>query len=241
MGYRDETEMLRARVAELEAQLAASEAETARLRSFGEKDRSLPAHIFGAPLILSEERTLDGALDDAGREAIIDVLRERYGAVGRTTLSKSTGTFTWRCGPPAIARTVELTARTVRSGSGVRTQVRVVERIGQIAGGLFGGIVGGVGAGVGFGVGIPLAATLSPFLLALVPVPGLIAWLAVRAGYRALADRKARELRATLDALPDAVAQASIPSTRVDESLATDDEDEEDEVAEEAPRVSRRA
>lgn len=90
--YRDETENLRARVAELEAQLSASEQEVARLRgeeaATGAGGAGQVDALVGEALHFVDERELPFEVTDAGYEAIAALLRQRrpgqVGQVGRT-------------------------------------------------------------------------------------------------------------------------------------------------------------
>ena len=195
---------------------------------------SASARIFGAPLVLVEERTLDAALDDALLEEILDVLRTRFATVGTFTRTTQKGAITWHCGPPAQQRIVEITIKP----DGARTKVRIVERVGQLAVGLFAGIVGGLGGGVGLGFGVPLmiethSARLLPFA---VPAMLLATWLAVRAGFRAAARRRANELANVMAEIARAARLTTTPKTRVVDP-ATDATDESGDT--ESARSSR--
>lgn len=94
MGYRDEKASLRARVAELEGELAQKDDEIARLK--GDVEPSAPdathSKVLRAPLAVVHERTLDHLIDEEGLEAIADVLRKRLRLevtqVGRTLRAK---------------------------------------------------------------------------------------------------------------------------------------------------------
>ena len=94
MGYRDEKASLRARVTELESEVAAKDAEIARLKgAAGTSDLDVSrSKVLAAPLAVVHERTLDHGVEDVGLEAIADVLRERLRLevtqVGRTLRAK---------------------------------------------------------------------------------------------------------------------------------------------------------
>jgi len=81
-------------VTELEGEVAARDAEIARLKGAArtsEPDASR-SKVLAAPLAVVHERTLDHEIDDVGLEAIADVLRERLRLevtqVGRTLRAK---------------------------------------------------------------------------------------------------------------------------------------------------------
>jgi len=91
MGYRDEKASLRARVAELEAELAAKDETIGRLQGqLGTPRHVDPSYgrVLDAPEALVLERTLDHEVSTEGLEAIAAVLRERLrlpvSQVGRT-------------------------------------------------------------------------------------------------------------------------------------------------------------
>ncbi|UJR84808.1 hypothetical protein [Sandaracinus amylolyticus] len=187
MAYRDENEALRARIEQLERENDELRRERAQLRA-PLRTTTTGERLLGAPLVLIEEREIEGALPASAHEEVLETLRAAFGAIGD---AQSVGqTLTWRLGPPAGQRIVEVIV-TSREG---RTRVRVLERLGGLAGGLFGGIVGGAGAG-GAAVIAPLLALVDP-VLAFVSVP---LWIAavhtlVRAGYESSANARAREL-----------------------------------------------
>ncbi len=207
-AYRDDAETLRARVDELERELAA-------LRAGGPApvlDRSsLAARVFGAPMALSTECVIDAPLDDARLEEILETLRERLAMVGTVTRTTAQGAVVWQSGPPAVQRIIEVVVRP----DGDRTRVRIVERLAQLVGGLFGGVVGGVGGGIGMGLGVPLMIALHAAWLLPVTIPLTVlgAWLAVRAGFAALARGRRRELEALTSEL--ARLGEVVPKTRV--------------------------
>ncbi len=94
MGYRDEKASLRARVAELEGELATKDEEIARLKGSvedGAPDGS-ESKVLQAPLSVVHERTLGHVVGSEGLEAIADVLRQRLRLevtqVGRTLRGK---------------------------------------------------------------------------------------------------------------------------------------------------------
>ncbi|AKF11743.1 hypothetical protein [Sandaracinus amylolyticus] len=219
MAYRDENDALRARIEQLERENAELRRERAHLRA-PLRTTTTGERLLGAPLVLIEEREIDGALPASAHEEVLETLRAAFGAIGD---GQSVGhTLTWRLGPPARQRIVEVIV-TSREG---RTRVRVLERLGTLAGGLFGGIVGGAGAG-GAAVIAPLLALVDP-VLALVSVP---LWIGavhafVRAGYESTANARARELDGLTNEIERLVRHRvaqDVPKVRVD---AKHDDDE---------------
>jgi hypothetical protein len=220
-AYRDETETLRARVAELERELTTLR-EAAAPRPLDRAWSGLEARILGAPTALVEERVLEAPLDDTLLEEILDVLRARLGTVGTVARTTSKGSVIWQCGPPAKQRIVEVTLKP----DGARTHLRIVERIGQLAGGLFGGIVGGLGGGVGLGLEVPLLIEAHrPWLLAItVPSTVLAVWLAVRAAFVLAARRRQVDLAALAVEITGVASGRSAPKTRVESEDERDDD-----------------
>lgn len=90
MSYRDESEALRARVGQLEDELARKEDTIARLRGekAGLEAATRESAMLGGPSGVTMERELPFEIDDAGYEAIAQVVRSRLGVevsqVGRT-------------------------------------------------------------------------------------------------------------------------------------------------------------
>jgi hypothetical protein len=166
MAYRDETERLRARVEELEEELATAHERIAELEEepeATERKRSFGEELAGGPLKIIEERTLDGELPIDAQEDIVEALRKRFNTLGQAS---SVGrTLTWMGASAQNQRQLEVSV-SARKG---RTTIRVMERLGNLAGGLFGGIVGGLGGG-GLGLWVPLLMVLKssawlPFLI----------------------------------------------------------------------------
>lgn len=216
-AYRDDREALRARVEHLEGELSEARSELDRLRGGGASAEAALARggnpFLGAPTTLRLRRRVDGELPAEAMDELVDVLRERFGAVG--TIEQGGRGLAWKLQPPDTNRVVQVT---VVPADG-RTVIRVTERLGNLAGGLFGGIVGGVGGG-GLGLVLPLTALIAPLAA---PVAGAV-WLlttygAVRAGYRASVRRRATELGAVIDELSEITARrtgtATPPRARV--------------------------
>lgn len=210
MAFRGENDALRARVEQLERDLA-----DARRRhgSAAPSEGGAAEALLGGPLAISRSLDLEGELDEDGFELAVERLRTAYLSVGE--VSRVGRTFTWSLAPGRNAtRSVDVTI-VARNG---RTRIRIVEKLGQLAGGLFGGIVGGVGGG---GIALPILPAMLGDMpwLTLVTVPAWIGgvWVAVRAAFGATARSRARtmdtlvadleeDLRAHLASLPAAHA-----------------------------------
>lgn len=241
MAYRDENQHLRARVEELEDELAAAKQRIVALEkpdapaemSFGEK-------LAGAKLRIVHEEVLDGELPPEAHEEIVEILRRRYNVLGQaSSVGKSLG---WANVVPQGTRAVEFSI-SARNG---KTTVRGVERLGNLAGGLYGGIVGGVGGG-GMGLVVPLTMAIKtpeviPF--AIVAWVGMV-YAIVRAAFARVAAGRERELRASLDEVASVarenIARERQKKLRVGAEEPAEDADEEAEQAEPAePRRARR-
>ena len=238
MAYRDELEALRAHVERLEGENATLRRENGELRGGVGADES-PSRTngwLGGPLRIEVERSVAGELPPAGHELVVELLRERFGVIGETSVLGST--LTWKVGPPNTSRTIEVTI-TAREG---RTRVRVLERLGDLAGGLFGGIVGGVGGG-GLGAVIPLGVIVDP-LLALVLAPAWVGavYSIVRAGYGRATRGRERELHAVAGGLEDVIHRSIAQSgarVRVAEVGPDDTHDAADDAARERDEAQR--
>ncbi len=88
MGYRDETDPLRARVQQLEEELSSARDTIARLQGETAEAELLidePGWFSGVPPQLSLQRELPFEVTDAGYEAIAELLRARLGAAGQVS------------------------------------------------------------------------------------------------------------------------------------------------------------
>jgi hypothetical protein len=227
MAYREETEGLRARVSELEQELAEAQAKISALEGRRTAARGIGQTLLGGPLALAHEIEIDGELPVSAHEEIVDVLRERFGALGQiTTVGR---TLAWTSAAPGSTRFAEVTI----SVRGAKTRIRASERLGNLAGGLYGGIVGGAGGG-GMGLIVPLALTAG--IAALIPLI-TVAWLSlvyavVRIAYGRVAARRDAELASAVDSIA-AVARTHTADARTRHRIADDDSSVEDEHAEE--------
>lgn len=238
MAYRDEEQHLRARVADLEEELAAAQQRIRLLEQpSASESRGIGERLAGGKVRIVHEEELVGELPPEAHEEIIEVLRRRYNVLGQaSSVGKS---LAWSNVQPQGARAVEVSV-SVRNG---KTTVRGVERLGNLAGGLFGGIVGGVGGG-GMALVVPLVLALR-FPGAL-PV-AIVLWIAlvyavVRAAFARLVQGRDRELRAALDEVTSVarenIARERQKKLRVDADEPAEEEEEADEAPE--PRRARR-
>lgn len=234
MGYRDETDGLRARVAELEQELGDARARIRQLERGPAPGGGIGRLLLGGPSTLVHEIEIDGEVPEPAHEEMVEALRERFGMVGQTT--RVGRTLAWTTLGAPTQRFVEISV-SARKG---RTLIRARERLSNQAGGLFGGVVGGAGLG-GLGLIVPVAVALGaravvPFIAA-VWVLGIYA--AVRAGFGGLARRRDAELRAAVDTL-NAIASEHVAQSRarvrVEPAEDRSDEQAELEEAEQAER-----
>jgi len=206
VAYRDEQEALRARVEQLEGELGETRRELDRLK--GREDTRVDdalarggvgAALLGGPSTLRFRRRVEGEPSGERMEELVDLLRERFGAVGE--IQQGGRGLAWTLGQPASSRIVEVTV----VPSGGRTSIRVTERLANLAGGLFGGILGGVGGG-GLGAVLPIAMFLAPISAPFAAALWLLTvYGAVRSGYRSTVRRRAAELSRVADELAEAV------------------------------------
>lgn len=236
VGYRDDDEALRARVAHLEGELAEANAEIARLKG-AKSDEALgrSSAWLGGPTQLGFERELDHELSEEDLEELVSILRVELGELGRT--DRVGGTLTWATShhPNQGGRRVEVTIERRRG----RTRLVVRERLGQVAGGLFGGIVGGLGGG-GLGGVVPLAIVggVAAPIIPLLAVGWIgLTWGGVRVAYGALTRRRAEE-HARIARRVDTLFAESRPAVRARVEASADDEREELDAA--APTRARR-
>jgi hypothetical protein len=233
MSYRDDVDALRARIEQLEQENAELQRRYEALVA-RPADDTWARDWLGGPTRCEHERTFDGELPVATYERVVEILRERYRAMGETTVLGNT--LTWRIGPPSAPRTVEA----VLSSSDGKTRLRIGERNGNLAGGLFGGLLGGMG-GVLVGVLLPFFAVRRGLVTALaVSMTCLsLTYLCVRAIYARVVSGRERELRAAAAEVDASIEQALAASAA--EVRVAAPEDVEDDVAggEQAARARR--
>ncbi len=151
-------------------------------------DSGFWAKVTGDELMLLRETTVPGELHDDGFERVVSVIQMGTREHGQPSLLGRS--LTWRAETPTKTRTIQVTV-TSRDG---QTYVRLEENLHQLAGGVFGGGVAGGGVGVGVGVGLPLAGYLGlggSLLAAAFPLGFLgLSYIAARAIYRAIVNRR---------------------------------------------------
>ncbi|MBX7190813.1 MAG: hypothetical protein K1X94_02080 [Sandaracinaceae bacterium] len=235
MAYRDETEALRARVEELETENASLREQLAVASATPDDVKNETARRWlGGPVLIEIDRSFQGTLSREAHEPIVELLQERFGAMG--TASVIGNTLTWRQGPYNGQRVLEVTISSRRG----QTRVHMLERLGSVAGGLFGGIVGGVGGG-GMGLVIPLAMLVSPALaLGLAPLWLVFIYGIVRAGFGAMARRHEAEVHAAGTALVKIVEAELVPEPpRVRVDVPADESSELDPHEADAQKTQR--
>ena len=194
MTYRDEPRALRAKVAQLEAELAASKDELRRYRE-GQLPVAAKVHwLWGGPTVLTLEREVVGEIDEHGFAQLIGVLRVSLGELGRS--DQSAHELTWS----STDRGTRLVDATCKVSSGC-TQIRLHQQLRPVAHAVFKGVVGFVGIG-GLLAVVPMAlrlgVVLSPFVLLswMAAVTLLARWL-----YGRVSRRHTVQLRVLLDAM----------------------------------------
>lgn len=236
MAYRDENQHLRARVEELEDELATAKQRIQTLEApdpGGEK--SLGERLAGAKLRIVHEQVLDGELPADSHEELVEVLRRRYNVLGQaSSVGKSLG---WSNAMPQGTRAVEVSV-SARNG---KTTVRGVERLGNLAGALFGGIVGGVGGG-GMAAVVPLAMALGS--VAAIPLL-IVLWVTliyaiVRFAFSRVAAVRERELRAAIDEVTGVARSNLRPATPEKVRVADGEARDEAETPDDAEGVEAR-
>ncbi|HEU0032363.1 MAG TPA: hypothetical protein VFQ53_17145 [Kofleriaceae bacterium] len=213
MTYRDDRDADQARIAALEADLAAANQRIAELE--GRREQALvlasggnaltaPApgtaakRWFGAPLQLELTRRFGGTFPTDRFEDLIERIRAIVRDPGRSELLRSSLTWSATPGEKSIGPFLVVTV-SVKDGA---TTLTVTDRLGQAAGAIYGGIGGGVGGGA---IVAPIFASIAVPVLAPVFVLG---WLGgVYAGARAIFKRVARRRAERLQVLFDALAE----------------------------------
>lgn len=238
MAYREENQHLRARVDELEDELATAKQ---RIRVLEQPTaagpKGLGERLAGGKVRIVHEEELPGELPPEAHEEIVEALRRRYNTLGQaSSVGKS---LAWSNVQPQGTRAVEVSV-SVRHG---KTVVRGVERLGNLAGGLFGGIVGGVGGG-GMALVIPAAMAIkNPAFIPLF----LVLWVSmiyaiVRFAFSRVSAARERELRAAVDEVSSAARASISQEAQKKLRVAGDESDAEAEApAEEEAPPERRA
>ncbi len=232
MAFRDETETLRARVAELEREVEQKNETIERLTgatptgSPGDVDRETRSPILGGPASVHLERTLDFEVSEAGFEAIADLLRARGGREVRQ-----------------VGRTLTATGFSLRERDG-RTQISLTQDASGLAlGALSVGALGG-----GFSALLIFAVVHDFFLRSLAeghflwfgPLMVLLVLALVRAPFRRMGERSLTQARALFEALVEvATRHQRAPGVRV-EVDAPEEAAVEEVLVDEEPAAKRR-
>lgn len=117
----------------------------------GTMEREGWERVLGERLMLVQEATVPGELDQEGFERVVSAIQRTSSEHGQPALLGRT--LTWQAETANKMRTIQVTV-TSRQGE---THVRVEERLHQFASGLFAGTTLGGGLGVGMGMGLPVA------------------------------------------------------------------------------------
>ena len=199
MGYRNESEALRAKLALKEAELAEANAKLEALQGPGAEQKSNA--FLGAPTRLLHQQLFEGALTEERLEKIVRVLRQRSDNLGR--MERLGDTVSWTSTPAGNAAHQPLEVILERRGESTHVSIR--ERLGQYAGGIFGGLLGGLGGGAMPGVvALTFALGLSPIAIPMVAVAWFGAvYLGARGIYKSIVTRHAKTNTGTLAAIAE--------------------------------------
>ncbi len=159
--------------------------------------RRVGAAVAGAPLSAVVERTLPFEASSEMLETLIPLIQAHSDVSGQGGMAGST--LTWRAWNQSSARDLQILVA-ARNGE---TRIRIEDRHGQLAGGVYGGglggIGGGLGLGVGLGVGIPMGSVAMAAGFPIVVIGGT--YVACRALFRGIVDRRADSVQRLADAL----------------------------------------
>lgn len=220
MGYRDESETLKARIRELEARAD-------RLRErVAEND---------APLSKTKELVweieLDGTLDEGAYEVMVSLLRRELDPNGK--LQRIGSTLTYSIEPNQLQPIQRFITVTIESRRG-KTRVRLVEKLHQ----MWNQNLVGFTVGLGWIGAIPLAgaaAALTPFLI---PFGIVLPFVAMYAIAKRRFEKLARERRRELGAVMHELEEVARGHARTRVRVESDDQEAADEVEEELEPVA---
>jgi hypothetical protein len=221
MTYRDDRDADRARIAALEAELAAAKAHISELE--GRRDQALvlaskgalvantpesaprksaSERWFGAPFDLNLNKEVTGSYPVDQFEDIVERIREIARDPGRTELLKSSLTWQSTTGAKSTGPFLAVTV-TVRDGV---TKIAAGDKLGMAAGAIYGGVGGGVGGGA---IMLPILASVAVPILAPVFAVGWIGgtYAGTRAIFKRVARRRARQLQQIFDAVCDEISR----------------------------------
>jgi hypothetical protein len=208
MTYRDEKEGLRARVADLETQLAEERAKVARLmgasvRPGASGDTVEHGRLLDAPSRVTLDRTLDLEIGDDGMEKIAAVLRPRLGVVSQ------------------VGRTLSARGFSLTSARG-ETRVRIDADLRSLAAGAVSCSVlaGGFLALVAFALAHDLIwrSLSEAHALWMIPTFILLVFPLMRASFRRSASSQTTQQHATMETVLELARQHALrkePSPRV--------------------------
>jgi hypothetical protein len=160
---------------------------------------------LGAPMLLADERVVDGEVPDSAHDEIIDEVQATFSTEGEAVTRGAA--LTWRASKPVLGKRRAVQVRVTSKGG--QTRIRVEERVGELALTLYSGIL--IGGGVG-GVATILAIGLG--WLGHGFESGLLsaAWLGGMYGLTRWVFRLvARGKRADLEALGERIADVALP------------------------------
>lgn len=234
-GFRDETETLRARVAELEREVEEKNQTIERLTGAsptpgpGDVDREARSPILGGPQSVHLQRTLDFEVSDAGFEAIADLLRARGGREVRQ-----------------VGRTLAGPGFSLREQDG-RTQISLTHDASGLGLGALtvGALGGGFSAMLIFGVvhDFFLRSLAEGHFLWFAPLMAVGVFALARAPFRRMGERSVTQARALFEALVEVATRhrrTAPAGVRVEVEAPAEEPVEEMPVADE-PAAKRRA
>lgn len=208
MGYRDESETLKARIRELEARAD-------RLRErVAQNDAPLPKTKE-----LVWEAELDGLLDEEAYEKMVALLRRELDPNGK--LQRIGSTLTYSIEPTQVQPIQRFVTVTIESRRG-KTRVRLVEKLHQ----LWNQNIVGFTVGLGWIGAIPLAGAASALSPLLIPFGGLLPFFGMYAFAKRRYAKVARQRRRELGAVMHQLEEVAHRHTRTKVRVEADEEEE---------------
>ena len=196
MGYRDQTEALKARIVELESEVAKLR-EQLNSNAVKSEEQKLVAEI-----------ELDGEVGEETLADLVSTLRKRFSVLGQ--VQQIGGSLAWSTVANPQVPTARNIAVTVESRKG-RTHIRVQEDLVQLRATYY-GIAGGLGIPVGV-AGIGMAIALKSVIAWLPLIGGAMAvWYAARRRYRQQKQAREAEMHALAEELRELVSAGATPA-----------------------------
>ena len=231
MAYRDETEGLRARIAELEGQLGEAEGKLARLERPAEGNNSFGARLLGRPTRLRIEQMVAVPFDEDALGDVMEVLSQRPDGTGQA--SQVGRRFVWTQAATGAPPHLELTLLAKDGGVLLRAERSLA---GQIAALLVSWLLLVMTAVIVAAVATKRIGG-QPYYL--IPAATLLCALLLRPLYAWLARGPERELVATTEAVTAALERHAANKARIAtqerrERFADPSEDEQQAEAEQA-------